>query len=471
MVMPSDLTSEVRRRLEEITGPGSVIGDRETMEPYGRDMTPGKFSPPEIVVRPADAVQVAGILKLARELGFPVIPRGAGTGVVGGAIPFEGGVVLSLEKMNRILEIDRDNMMAVVEPAVVTGDLQREAEARGLFYPPDPASLSSCSLGGNVATGAGGPRAVKYGVTRDYVCGLEVVLPTGEILELGGKIVKYASGYHLLDLFVGSEGTLGVVTRITLRLLSLPPHRVDLLVPFAGLDDAARAVTEIIRQRILPSTLEFMDRGAIEASRRFLGRKIPFEGAGAHLLVEVDGHHREQVLADCEEVGSICRKCGAEDVLVADSLPVREKLWETRRSVGEALKAQHRDVGKQDVVVPRMSIPELIRRVGPLGVKHGVQTVCFGHAGDGNVHINILPGPLDEAAWQQRLEAVLSEIVREVCDLGGMLSGEHGIGWMKKRHLARILPPRHLELMRGIKEVFDPAGVLNPGKVIDIRQD
>jgi len=369
--------------------------------------------------------------------------------------------------MNRILEIDADNMMAVVEPAVITGHLQREAAAAGLFYPPDPASVDSCSIGGNVATGAGGPRAVKYGVTRDYVTGCELVVPTGEILTLGGKIVKYATGYHLLDLVIGSEGTLGVVTQVTVKLLALPAHRAALLVPFATLEEAAGAVAEIIRRRLRPAALEFMDAGAIDASRRFLEREMPFPEASAHLIVEVDGPTEEAVRADYEAVGELCLARGAADVLVADTRAAMEDLWKARRVVGEAVKSQNRDVAKQDVVVPRMAIPELVARLGGIGARAGSPVICFGHAGDGNVHVNILRAGLDDESWRRARAEVFPALIAEVYRLGGVLSGEHGIGWLKKAHLAQVLPAKHLELMRGIKRVFDPAGILNPGKVFD----
>jgi len=459
--------SLIRRLLEEALGPGGVIANPPALEAYARDETPGVSAVPDAVVLPRGAAEVAAVLRLATAHHFPVIPRGAGTGVVAGALAFGGGVVLSLERLNRILEIDVDNMMAVVEPAVITGHLQREAAALGLFYPPDPQSVDSCSIGGNVATGAGGPRAVKYGVTRDYVTGCELVVPTGEVLTLGGKIVKYATGYHLLDLVIGSEGTLGVVTQVTVKLLALPAHRASLLVPFAGLEEAAAAVAEIVRRRLLPSTLEFMDAGAIDASRRFLEREMPFPEAGAHLVIEVDGQTGEAVAAAYEAIGELCLARGAADVLVADGRAEQEALWKARRVVGEAVKAQHRDVAKQDVVVPRMAIPELVARLRPIGEAAGAPVICFGHAGDGNVHVNILRAGLDDEGWRRAKAVVFPALIREVYRLGGVLSGEHGIGWLKKGALAEALPAKQLELMRGIKRVFDPAGILNPGKIFD----
>lgn len=461
------VSGAIRPLLEEALGPGGVISATEALEPYARDETPGLAAAPDLVVLPRTATEVAAILRLATEHRFPVIPRGTGTGLVGGAVAIGGGVVLSLERLNRILEIDADNMMAVVEPAVITGHLQREAAAVGLFYPPDPASVDSCSIGGNVATGAGGPHAVKYGVTRDYVTGCELVVPTGEILNLGGKIVKYATGYHLLDLVIGSEGTLGVVTKVTVKLLALPAHRAALLVPFSTLGEAAGAVAEIIRRRLLPAALEFMDAGAIDASRRFLEAEMPFPGAGAHLIVEVDGHTEAAVRAEYEAIGELCLTLGAADVLVADTRAAQESLWKARRVVGEALKSQNRDVAKQDVVVPRMAIPELVGRLGAIGAQAGAPVVCFGHAGDGNVHINILRAGLDDAAWQAAQALVFPALIGEVYRLGGVLSGEHGIGWVKKKYLEQVLPEKHLALMRGIKKTFDPAGILNPGKIFD----
>ena len=460
-------TGTIRGILEEALGPGALLAGADALEPYCRDETPGAFARPDAVVLPRSAAEVAAVLRLATEHRFAVVPRGTGTGVVAGALPYGGGVVLSTERLNRILEIDADNMMAVVEPGVITGHLQREVGKLGLFYPPDPASVDSCSIGGNVATGAGGPRAVKYGVTRDYVTGLEVALPTGELLALGGKIVKYATGYHLADLFIGSEGTLGVITKITVKLLGLPAHRASLLVPFATLGDAARAVAEITRRRLLPATLEFMDAGAVAAAGRFLGSEMPFPDAGALLLVEVDGHSAAAVAADYEAIGELCLAADARDVLVADGRAEQEKLWKARRVIGEAVKAQNRDVAKQDVVVPRMAIPELVERLGAIGARAGAPVICFGHAGDGNVHVNVLRGELGDDAWAEAQARVVPAVIRAVYALGGVLSGEHGIGWVKKARLAEVLPGKHLELMRGIKRVFDPAGILNPGKIFD----
>ncbi|HEY6001144.1 MAG TPA: FAD-linked oxidase C-terminal domain-containing protein [bacterium] len=457
----------VRRLLEAELGPDAIVAAADGLESYARDETPFIAAPPDLAVLPRTAAEVAAVLKLATAHRFPVVPRGAGTGVVAGALAVGGGVVLSLERMNRILEIDAGNMMAVVEPAVITGQLQREAAAVGLFYPPDPQSADSCSIGGNVATGAGGPRAVKYGVTRDYVTGCELVVPTGEILPLGGKIVKYATGYHLLDLVIGSEGTLGVVTQVTLRLLPLPGHRASLLVPFATLAEAAGAVAEIVRRRLRPAAIEFMDAGAIDASRRFLEREMRFPDAGAHLVVEVDGDTAEAVAAAYEAIGELCLARGAADVLVADGRAEQEALWKARRVVGEAVRSQNRDVAKQDVVVPRMAIPELVARLREIGSRAGAPVICFGHAGDGNVHVNILAGQLEGEAWARAKAEVFPALIREVYRLGGVLSGEHGIGWLKKTELAGVLPARHLEIMRGIKRVFDPAGILNPGKVFD----
>jgi glycolate oxidase len=307
-----------------------------------------------------------------------------------------------------------------------------------------------------------------YGSARDLTLGLEVVLADGRVWNGLKSLRKDNSGYDLKDLFIGSEGTLGVVTRITVKLLALPPHRAALLVPFATLEGGARAVASIIRRRLVPATLEFMDAGAIAAAGRFLERPLPFPAAGAHLLIEVDGPTEEAVRSDYEAIGELCLASGAEDVLVADGRAAQEQLWEARRVIGEAVKAQNRDVAKQDVVVPRMAIPALVRRLGEIGDRAGAPVICFGHAGDGNVHVNILRGDLDADPWERAKAAVVPAVIREVYALGGVLSGEHGIGWMKKHHLAEVLPGKHLELMRGIKRVFDPAGILNPGKIFDM---
>ena len=327
----------ILQQLRDIAGEGSVLWDAERLEPYSRDETVGLRAEPEAVVRVTSAQQVAEIFKLANRERIPITPRGAGYGLSGGAVATQGGIVLSLEKMNRILEIDKGNLMVTVEPGVITGDLHRAVEAEGLFYPPDPASLDSCSIGGNIAEGAGGPRAVKYGTTKDFVCGLEAVLPSGDIVQMGGKLVKNVTGYSLLQLLVGSEGTLAVVTKIILRLIPLPPYQVDLLVPFDDFQTAAGVVSAIIARRIVPTAIEFMERDIVHACQRFLDKELPYADAAAQLLIQLDGNHQGALDESYETVAELCLDAGAQDVLVAADRPTRDRLWEARRATIDAV--------------------------------------------------------------------------------------------------------------------------------------
>jgi glycolate oxidase len=378
-----------------------------------------------------------------------------------------GGVILGLERLDRILEIDEENLTLTCEPGVITDQVHREVEARGLFYPPDPASLESCSIGGNVAVGAGGARAVKYGTTRDYVLGMQLALADGTLLDLGSKNVKDASGYHLLGTVIGSEGTLGVITRVTLRLLPLPLRRAALLLPFTDLDSAARTVTGLLRSRVVPAVAEFMDDVTIAAARRYLGRDLPGgKAAGAYVLLELDGdddHHIEQQML---RVAEVAEAHAALEVLAAEDPGQQARLWESRRCLGEALRTWSPEIGKADVVVPRARVPELVAEVKRTGAELGLMTACFGHAGDGNVHVNLLRHDLPDAEWQPRMELAMDRVMEVTRRLGGLPSGEHGIGVLKKPYLRRFLPPRSLELMQGIKRTFDPQGILNPGKVL-----
>jgi glycolate oxidase len=377
----------------------------------------------------------------------------------------QGGIVLSVERMNRILEIDHQNLMVTVEPGVITGDLHRAVEAEGLFYPPDPASLDSCCLGGNIAEGAGGPRAVKYGTTKDYVCGLEVVLPSGEVMQLGGKLVKNVTGYNLVQLMVGSEGTLGVVTKIILRLLPLPPARVDLLVPYDDFEKAADTVSAIVAECIIPTTIEFMERDTVKACERLMNKSVPFSDTTAQLLIQLTGQRQEDVEADMEKVGDLCLEHGALDVLVARDRATRDRLWEARRLIIEALKHECAASHMEDVVVPRAGIPALLQGIHAIGDRVGVKTLCFGHAGDGNVHVNLMKYDLSDEDWRARVAQMRREIYALTLSLGGQITGEHGIGATRKEFLELALGGPQVAMMRGIKDVFDPHGILNPGKV------
>jgi glycolate oxidase len=367
--------------------------------------------------------------------------------------------------MNRVLEIDKDNLMVTVEPGVITGDLHRAVEAEGLFYPPDPASLDSCFIGGNIAEGAGGPRAVKYGVTKDYVCGLEAVLPSGEIINLGGKVVKNVTGYNLIQLLIGSEGTLAIVTKIILRLIPLPKVQIDLLVPYDDFQAAADTVSDIIAHHIVPTTIEFFERDSMLAVQRLLGRTVPYSDAAAQLLIQLDGNRQEAVDADYEVVGELCLEHGAQDVLVAQDQRTRDRLWEARRLIIEALNHESPINHMEDVVVPRAEIPALLRGVKAIGAKHEARVISFGHAGDGNVHINVLKDDISDEHWQALVPALTEEIYHLALSLGGTITGEHGIGATRRGYLALAVGEAQIELMRGIKNTFDPNHILNPGKI------
>jgi glycolate oxidase len=463
MYRPVDTT--IVDELRQIVGQGNVLIGSEDMEPYAHDEVVGLRAEPEVVVRVTSTGQVSQILRLVQRTRVPVTPRGAGYGLSGGAVPVYGGIVLSLEKMNRILEIDKDNLMVTVEPGVITGDLHRAVEEVGLFYPPDPASLDSCTIGGNIAEGAGGPRAVKYGVTKDYVCGLEAVLPSGEVLHCGGKLVKNVTGFSLIQLLIGSEGTLAIVTKIILRLLPLPRVQIDLLVPYDDFQAAADTVSEIIAHRLVPTTIEFMERDSILAVERLLQKDVPHHDAEAHLLIQLDGHRQDAVDADMELVGELCLKNRARDVLVAKDQRTRDRLWEARRMIIDALNNDNPVNHMEDVVVPRAELPTLLRSIKDIGRRHSVRIVCFGHVGDGNVHVNVLKDDISNERWPDLVAEVREQIYVLTLSLGGTITAEHGIGATRREYLAMALGQVEIDLMRGIKDTFDPHHILNPGKI------
>jgi glycolate oxidase len=463
--MYHSVDADIVQRLQQIVGANYVLLGREALAPYAHDETAGLSAWPEVVVKVASVEEIVQVLRLADAERIPVTPRAGGQGLSGGSVPMQGGIVLSVERMNRILEIDHQNLMVTVEPGVITGDLHRAVEAEGLFYPPDPASLDSCCLGGNIAEGAGGPRAVKYGTTKDYVCGLEVVLPSGEVMQLGGKLVKNVTGYNLVQLMVGSEGTLGVVTKIILRLLPLPPARVDLLVPYDDFEKAADTVSAIVAECIIPTTIEFMERDTVKACERLMNKSVPFSDTTAQLLIQLTGQRQEDVEADMEKVGDLCLEHGALDVLVARDRATRDRLWEARRLIIEALKHECAASHMEDVVVPRAGIPALLQGIHAIGDRVGVKTLCFGHAGDGNVHVNLMKYDLSDEDWRARVAQMRREIYALTLSLGGQITGEHGIGATRKEFLELALGGPQVAMMRGIKDVFDPHGILNPGKV------
>ncbi|MGD2145227.1 MAG: FAD-linked oxidase C-terminal domain-containing protein [Anaerolineae bacterium] len=463
--MYKQVTPEIVDALRDIAGQGEVFTDSERLEPYAHDETVGLRAEPEVVVRVRSAEQVSRILKLAQREQVPVTPRGAGYGLSGGAVPVCGGIVLSTERMNRILEIDKDNLMITVEPGVITGDLHRAVEQEGLFYPPDPASLDSCTIGGNVAENAGGPRAVKYGVTRHFVCGLEAVLPSGDIITCGGKLVKNVTGYDLIQLLTGSEGTLAIVTKIILRLIPLPRFQVDLLVPFDDFQAAADTVSDIIAHRIVPTAMEFMERDSIQAVEELLGRKMPHDDAAAHLLIQIDGNRWEDVDAEVDVVGQLCLEHGARDVFVAKDSRNRDRLWEARRSIIDALNHASPINHMEDVGVPRAQLPALLRGIKEIAARHDVRIISFGHSGDGNVHVNVLKDEIADQRWEELVPVVTEEVYRLALSLGGTLTAEHGVGATRRQYLRLALEESQIEVMRRIREAFDPHRILNPGKI------
>lgn len=456
------------KELEAIVGAEFCSWDKEQLEKYGQDETEDFIFHAEVVLKPQTVEQVSAIAKYCHVNIIPLTTRGAGTGLSGGALPIRGGVLLSMEKFNKILSIDERNLQATVEPGVINYIFQEEVKKRGLFYPPDPASWGSCSLGGNIAHSSGGPKAVKYGTTRDYVLNLQVVLPNGEIIWTGANTLKYSTGYNLTHLMIGSEGTLGIVTKIVFKLIPLPKHDLLMLIPFKSAEDACKAVGDVFRAGIIPSAMEFMERDAIDWSIKYSG-DVNFEIKPewqALLLVEVDGNNMDVLMNDCEQIGSIMQENNSDEILFADSSEQKNALWKIRRKVGEAVKSNS-VYKEEDTVVPRAELPELLRGVKAIGKKYGFTSVCYGHAGDGNLHVNIIKGDLSDEVWENDLPKGITEIFQLCKSLGGTISGEHGIGLVQKNYLPIVFSEHHLDLMRGIKKVFDPNYILNPGKIFD----
>jgi len=448
----------VLKELQSIVGSANLFTGPEELVVYSYDATRAAFLP-GAVARPSSAKEISRLLMLANRERFPVVPRGAGTGLSGGSVPIRGGLVLSFERMNRIVEIDEQNRMAVAEPGVITGDLQKEVESRGLFYPPDPASRQFCTLGGNVAECAGGLRAVKYGVTRDYVLGLEVVLPTGEIIATGSRTLKSVAGYDLTRLMIGSEGTLGVVTKIIVRLLPLPESVRTLAAFFPNVAGAASAVAAISAGRVVPRALEFIDSGAIRAVENYLKLDLA-GGAAAMLLAEADGS--EQAAArDIESLEGLCRAAGAVSVKRAATKEDQERLWKFRRAISPALYTIRPRKINEDIVVPPARIPDILAETQSIAKRHDLLIVSFGHAGDGNIHTNIL---FDDPE-RPRAEEAVREIFGAVLRLQGSISGEHGIGLSKAPYLPLETGEPALAAMRRIKQALDPNNILNPGKI------
>lgn len=469
MITNAVLSKQHVDTFKKIVGDRFVYTDEESLQKYSHDETEDLHYLPEVVIRPSTAEEISAILKICNKEKIPVTPRGAGTGLSGGALPHLGGVLLSTERMNSILEIDERNLQVTTEPGVITEVLQNAVKEKKLFYPPDPSSRGSCFIGGNISENSGGPKAVKYGVVKDYVLNLEMVLPNGEIIWTGANVLKNATGYNLTQLVVGSEGTLGVVTKIVLKLLPMPRHDLLMLVPFHSAENACAAVGAIFRAGYTPSALEFMERDALDWVTKFVeGSTIKIEeNVQAHLLIEVDGNNPDVLVQEMEGIAVIVQEFECGEILFADNTQQKTELWKLRRRVAEAVKANS-VYKEEDTVVPRAELPVLLKGVKDIGKKYGFHSVCYGHAGDGNLHVNIIKGNLTDEQWNGSLKDGIKEIFALVKKLGGTLSGEHGIGLVQKEYMNIVFNETQLRLMKEIKKIFDPNNILNAGKIFDV---
>src|SRR6266542_1098466 len=446
------VTTEHLQQFKQIIGEEFVFADEATLLHFGHDETENLLYPPEVVIKPHEAEEISAVMKICNEYRIPVTPRGAGTGLSGGAIPHLGGVLISTERMNNILESDERNLQVTTEPGVITEVLQNRVKEKGLFYPPDPASRGSCFIGGNIAENSGGPKALKYGVVRDYVLNLEVVLPTSEIIWTGANVLKNSTGYNLTQLIVGSEGTLGIVTKIVLRLIPLPKYDLLMLAPFASLEKASEAVSAIFRAGFTPSALELMEIDALKVvSATVDTHAVPVtDDIDAHLIIEVDGNNMDVLMTEMEAL--------------ADDAQQKAELWKLRRRVAEDVKIAGYTI-EEDTVVPRAELPKLIRGVKELGRRYNFHAVCYGHAGDGNLHIRIKKEGVPNSYGNEEMQNILKAFFQLVYELGGTISGEHGIGLIQKNFMDIVFKETNLRLMREIKKVFDPNNILNAGKI------
>ena len=464
------VTTEHVEEFKKIVGGAFVFADEETLRNYGHDETEQLLFPPEVVIKPRTAAEISSIMKICNAHKIPVTPRGAGTGLSGGAIPHLGGVLLSMERLNTIIEIDERNLQVTTEPGVITEVLQNAVKEKGLFYPPDPSSRGSCFIGGNIAENSGGPKAVKYGVVKDYVLNLEVVLPTGDIIWTGANVLKNSTGYNLTQLMVGSEGTLGIVTKIVLKLIPLPAYDLLMLVPFKSLEKASEAVSAIFRAGFTPSALELVEIDAIKITAKMLDNYVVpvTDDVEAHLIIEVDGNDMDVLMKEMEAISELLMHYEAGDILFADDAQQKNELWKLRRRVAEAVKVNGYTI-EEDTVVPRAELPKLVRAVKALGKKHDFHAVCYGHAGDGNLHIRIKKEGIPDSYGNAEMHTILRALFKEVKTLGGTISGEHGVGLIQKDYVDIVFADANLQLMRGIKQLFDPNNILNAGKIFDLH--
>jgi len=467
MTMNATLTIEMIDQLEKIVGQSFLFLDVETRNDYGHDETEDYVFPPAVLLKPGTPEEIASIMRIANQYEIPVTPIGGRTGLSGGALSVHQGIGLSMERFNKIIHIDEQNLQVLVEPAVITQVLRETVAEKGLFYPPDPSSQGSCFIGGNVAENAGGARAVKYGVTKDYVLNLEVVLANGEIIWTGANTLKNSTGYNLTQLMVGSEGTLGIITKIVMKLLPKNSHDILMLVPFFNAGQACEAVAKIFKAGIVPSALEFMERDAIDWTLKYVdGVNLNIKDAvQAHLLIEVDGNYPDVLFSEAEKITQVLEEFEIDEILFADSEDQKNALWKLRRAVGEAVKSNS-IYKEEDTVVPRYELPTLLAGIKTIGNKYGFRSVCYGHAGDGNLHVNIVKGDMSDEAWNTEVPKGIREIFELTVGLKGTLSGEHGIGYVQKNYMDIAFNDTQLQLMKGIKSIFDPKGILNPGKVL-----
>lgn len=450
--------------LVELLGEDRVFTGEDINEDFSHDELGGISKMPEVLVEALSTEEVSKIMTYAYENNIPVVARGSGTGLVGASVAIHGGIMISLAKMNRILEIDEENLTLTLEPGVLLMEIGKYVEEHDLFYPPDPGEKSA-TIGGNINTNAGGMRAVKYGVTRDYVRGLTVVLPTGKVIEVGGKVVKNSSGYSIKDLICGSEGTLGIITKAVLKLLPLPKKAISLLIPFPNLETAINTVPKIIKSKSIPTAIEFMQREVILAAEEFLGKKFPDNSSDAYLLLTFDGNSKEDIEKDYDKVAQICLAEGALDVYITDTDERKEAVWSARGAFLEAVKATTTEMDECDVVVPRNRVAEFVKYTDELQAQFNVRIRSFGHAGDGNLHVYVLRDELGQEEWEKKLSEVFECMYKKSVELNGLVSGEHGIGYAKKPYLFEQYGNDYMELMKNIKLAFDPKNILNPGKV------
>ncbi|ERT60783.1 FAD-binding oxidoreductase [Megasphaera vaginalis (ex Srinivasan et al. 2021)] len=463
------VTPEIIEELKKIVGEKFVYTDKDKLDPYSHDEVtdPHYMKEAQVVVLPATTEEVSKVVKLCYDNDIVMVPRAAGTGLAAGAVAIFGGVIISIERMNKILEIDKDNMVCVTEPGVTTTNLQNAVKDEGLFYGGDPCSGDSCFIGGNVATNAGGNRAVKYGVTRDQVMGIEVVTPTGEVVMLGGKFRKNATGYSLMHLYIGAEGTLGIITKIILKLVALPKYQMDLLAVFDNLDDAIALTPKVMSAGISPVCVEFMDNASIKQVEIFLGETLQHSDVGNYIIIQIAGDSEDLLDEQCEKIDELARENNALDVLVANPAVI----WKSRKAYLEADRARSLVFSMEDIVVPMTDIPQAVQQISRLADKYKVAMHCAGHCGDGNVHIDILKDDRTQEEWEEMLPQIQKEIYTLVYQLNGHLSGEHGIGYKRAALMAEYMDPVELKLMKAVKKAIDPKNIMNPGKVVSINEE